>query len=161
MITPIGGRFRPAFTVSRADLAAAVVQGARVPQYLPGQSSYPDVRDQTTMLFVESAQAAPSGPLFPSVAAGAAFQPDMQVDRLTAVIALVRAAGLRSQAESGPYTLTFADAATIPASLRGYVAVAAQNGLIRTSGATFNPQAPFTRLDLAHALTRIASLSEQ
>src|SRR5439155_2914205 len=93
VITPIGGRFRPAFAVSRADLAAAVVQGARVPQYLPGQSSYPDVRDQTTMLFVESAQAAPSGPLFPSVAAGAAFQPDMQVDRLTAVIALVRAAG--------------------------------------------------------------------
>jgi serine protease AprX len=161
VMAPIGGRFRPGFAVNRADLAAALVQGARVPQYLPGQSSYPDVRDQTTMLFVESAQAAPSGALFPSVAAGTPFQPDMAVDRLTAVVALVRAAGLGSQAESGVYTLTYADAATIPASLRGYVAVAVQNGLIRTNGATFNPQAPFTRLDLAHALTKIASLTAQ
>jgi hypothetical protein len=129
-----------------------------VPQYLPAQSSYPDVRDRATMLFVESAQAAPNGALFPSITAGDNFQPDAAVDRLTAVVALVRAAGLRQQAESGTYALTYTDAASIPANLRGYVAVAVQNGLIRTTGTTFNSQGSFTRLDLSHAMVRLASL---
>src|SRR5438093_1544640 len=57
---PIGQHFRPAFTVSRADLSIAPVMGGRVPQYLPGQPSYSDVRDKATMLFVESAQASPN-----------------------------------------------------------------------------------------------------
>lgn len=160
IMAPVGSRFRPAFGVSRANLAAALVQGARVPQYLPGQSSYSDIRDLTTMLFVESAQASPNGALFPSIAAGGAFQPDAAVDRLTAVVALVRAAGLRQQAESGPYTLTYVDAASIPSSLRGYVAVAVQSGLIRTSGTSFNPQGSFTRMDLAHAMSRLAAMAQ-
>src|SRR5207244_6424119 len=92
--------------VTRAELATWLVLGARVPQYPPGQSNYTDVRDQATMLFVESAQAAPNGALFPSTNAGGPFLPDGGVDRLTAVIALVRAAGLRQQAESGSYALT-------------------------------------------------------
>jgi serine protease AprX len=158
---PIGPRFRPGFGITRADLAAALVLGARVPQYLPGQSSYTDVRDKATMLFVESAQAAPNGALFPSTTPGGPFLPDGAVDRLTAVVALVRAAGLRQQAESGTYTLTYLDAASIPASLRGYVAVAVQNGLIKTSGSSFNPQGSFTRLDLSHAMARIATLATQ
>jgi hypothetical protein len=156
-MAPLGANFRPGFAVTRANLAAALVEGARVPQYLPGQSSYPDIRDRATMLFVESAQASPNGALFPSINAGAPFQPDATVDRLTAVVALVRAAGLRQQAESGTYTLTYTDAASIPSSLRGYVVVAVQNGLIRTSGTAFNPQGSFTRLDLAHALAKIAA----
>lgn len=158
LMAPYGSRFRPSFAVSRAELAAALVQGARVPQYLPGQSNYTDIRDRATMLFVESAQASPTGALFPTISAGSAFQPDATVDRLTAVVALVRAAGLRPQAESGSYTLTYTDALSIPASLRGYVAVAVQNGLIRTTGAAFNPQGAFTRLDLAHALARLSSM---
>jgi serine protease AprX len=158
---PIGQRFRPGFGITRADLAAALVLGARVPQYLPGQPSYTDVRDKATMLYVESAQAAPNGASFPSASPGGPFLPDGAVDRLTAVVALVRAAGLRQQAESGTYTLTYLDAASIPASLRGYVAVAVQNGIIRTSGSSFNPQGSFTRLDLSHALARIATLAAQ
>jgi len=43
--------------------------------------------------------------------------------------------------------------------LRGYVAVAVQNGLIKTNGVNFYPQGNFTRLDLAHALSRIAAMS--
>jgi hypothetical protein len=158
---PLSRRFRPSFAVTRADFAAALMMGARVPQYLSGQSSYPDVRDRATMLFVESAQAAPAGALFPSIPAGANFQPDATVDRLTAVVALVRAAGLRQQAESGTYTLAYVDAASIPASLRGYVAVAVQNGLITTSGTSFNPQGSFTRLDLSHAMATMARLATQ
>ena len=154
----IGSRFRPTFAVTRASFAAALVRGVRVPQYLPARSNYSDVRDSATMLFVESAQASPTGALFPSAVPGGAFQPDVPVDRLTAVVALVRAAGLRQQAESGSYTLPYTDALSIPSSLRGYVAVAVQNGLIRTTGATFNSQGAFTRLDLALALARIASM---
>lgn len=158
---PVGKRFRPSWPVTRADLAQALVTGGRVPQYLPGQSNYPDVRDRETMLFVESAQAAPNGALFPAIAAGTRFQPDVAVDRLTAVVALVRAAGLRSQAESGTYTLTYTDAASIPLSLRGYVAVAVNSGLIRTNGNSFHPQDSFTRLDLSHAMATMANLASQ
>ncbi len=160
VMSPTGSRFRPTFAVTRANLAASLVQGARVPQYLPGQSSYTDIRDRSTMLFVESAQASPNGSLFPMISTGGPFQPDAAVDRLTAVVALVRAAGLRQQAETGTYTLTYTDAASIPTSLRGYVAVAVQNGLLRTSGTTFNPQGSFTRMDLAHAMARIAAMAQ-
>ncbi len=160
-MSPIGKNFRPSFGVTRANLAAALVLGGRVPQYLPAQSNYSDVRDNATMLFVESAQAAPGGALFPSVVTGGTFQPDVTVDRLSAVIALVRAAGLRQQAESGTYTLTYTDAASIPSSLRGYVAVAVQNGLIKNNGMAFNPQGSFTRLDLAHAMARLATFALQ
>jgi len=66
---------------------------------------------------------------------------------------------LRQQAESGTYVLSYTDAASIPASLRGYVAVAVQNGLIKANGATFNPQGAFTRLDLSHAMVQIATLA--
>lgn len=161
VMSPIGQRFRPSFGTTRAGLAGALVMGGRVPQYLPAQSSYTDVRDRATMLFVESAQAAPNGALFPSITAGGSFRPDASVDRLSAVVALVRAAGLRQQAESGTYALTCTDAASIPTSLRGYVAVAVQNGLIRTTGTTFNPQGSFTRLDLSHAMVRLAALATQ
>jgi hypothetical protein len=109
------------------------------------------------MLFVESAQAAPNGALFPAIAAGGPFQPDATVDRLTATVALVRAAGLRQQAETGTYALTYLDAGSIPASLRGYVAVAVQNGLIGSNATYFNPQGSFTRMDLAHGLAQIAA----
>src|SRR5215510_1095000 len=56
VMSPIGPRFRPTFPVTRSSLAAALVQGGRVPQYLTAQSNYTDVRDRTTMLFVESTQ---------------------------------------------------------------------------------------------------------
>jgi serine protease AprX len=161
VMAPIGSRFRPDFAVTRADLARALVIGGRVPQFLPSSSNYSDVRDRVTMLFVESAQASPNGALFPSIAAGTSFQPDTTVDRLTAVVALVRAAGLRQQAESGSYALTFTDAATIPASMRGYVAVAVQNGLIKPGGTAFNSSGAFTRLDLSHAMARLATLATQ
>jgi hypothetical protein len=136
------------------------VLGGRVPQYLPAQSRYSDVRDRSTMLFVESVQAGPNGALFPSLTGGT-FQPNATVDRLSAVVALVRAAGLQQQAETGTHTLTYTDSLSIPSSLRGYVAVAIQSGLIRSDGAAFNPQASFTRLDLARAIDRLITLSGQ
>ena len=58
---PIGSKFRCDSVVNRADLALALVVGARVPQYLPGLPTYQDVRDNNTMLFVESVQAITNG----------------------------------------------------------------------------------------------------
>jgi hypothetical protein len=151
---PIGSRFGSDFGVSRAELAAAMVRNARVPQYLPRQSSYQDVRDDLTTLFVESAQASPTGPLFIDTAGGQ-FRPYENVNRLTAAVALVRAAGLRAEADAKANTpLAFVDALSIPSGLRGYVWVAFSKGLLQADS-SFRPQGTFTRADLARATAMI------
>jgi serine protease AprX len=153
VIMPYANHFRPQFAVTRADLAATFVMAGRAPQYLPAQSRYTDVRDPMTTLFVESAQSAPGGPLFLDAQTSGTFRPDATVDRLTAAVALVRAAGLQSEADSKNLEpLSFTDAASIPSNLRGYVAVATQRGLIQIDGASFRPLNAWTRADLAHAL---------
>jgi hypothetical protein len=152
---PIGSRFRADFGVSRADLATAMVLSARVPQYLPAQSTYRDVRDASSMLFVESVQASPTGPLFIDVSRGGSFRPNDAVTRLTAAVALVRAAGLRSEAEAKAGTpLAFLDVSGIPSELRGYISVAVSNGFLQ-GDTTFRPNGAFTRADLAHAIAVI------
>jgi serine protease AprX len=154
---PLGSSFRPEFGVTRADLAMTLVLGARVPQYAPGRPTYADVPDRTTMLFVESAQAAPGGALFTDVTPGGRFRPDSMVDRLTAAVALVRAAGLGAEAEArAGALLTVADAGAIPSGLRGYVAVALERGLLTAGGGLFHPKRTLTRLELAHAMSMSA-----
>jgi serine protease AprX len=151
---PIGSKFRADFAVTRADLATAMVLSARVPQYLPGRANYQDVHDAQTMLFVESVQASPTGALFIDVANGQ-FRPYDNTSRLAATIALVRAAGLRSEAEAKAGTpLAYLDASSIPSELMGYVSVAVAKGLIQAD-ASFRPQGAFTRADLAHAVAVI------
>ncbi len=148
-----GNRFRPDFGVRRADLAAALVKGARVPQYLPGKPSFTDVTDSTTMLFVESAQAAPNGALFTDVQSGGKFRPDDYATRLAAAIALVRAAGLQAEASAAAMRiLPVKDAAEIPASARGYVWVALERGLLVAEDGYFKAQSAITRAQLAHSL---------
>ncbi|HEX8141473.1 MAG TPA: S8 family serine peptidase [Pyrinomonadaceae bacterium] len=158
VMMPYGNYFRPGNAVSRAELAAALVTGARVPQYLAAKPSYTDVTDAATTLFVESVQAAPGGALFINTNAGGAFRPYESADRLTAAVALVRAAGLRSEAEaknSAPLLLT--DASAIPSNLRGYVAVAMARGLLTAEGGSFRPQSALTRAELAHAIVAISN----
>ncbi len=151
---PIGAKFRADHAVTRSDLASAMVLGGRVPQYLPGQSSYRDVSQPTTMLFVESAQASPTGALFVDVTKGSQFRPNDNATRLAAAVALVRAAGLRADAESHAGPLPYLDAASIPTALRGYVAIAVSKGLMET-GSSFKPNDAFTRGDLARAVAAI------
>jgi len=158
---PIGSKFRPDFIVSRRDLASSLVLGARVPQYLPGTPTYQDVHDSSTLLFVESVQKSPTGALFTDVTAGGSFRPADNVTRLVAAVAIVRAAGLRAEAEAKSNTpLTFLDAATIPAALRGYVSVAVSRGFIQ-SDTYFRPQNSFTRGELAHAMVVIQNRAVQ
>ena len=159
---PVGDCFRPGFGVTRADFAGALVLGARVTQYAPARSNYTDLTDRTTTLFVESVQAAPGGALFPEAAPGSSFGPDDMADRLTAAVALVRASGLRAEAEQrAGALLTVTDANNIPTALRGYVAVALERGLLTADGGAFRPQAALTRLELAHALSVFARQSAE
>ncbi|HEU4593895.1 MAG TPA: S8 family serine peptidase [Pyrinomonadaceae bacterium] len=157
-----GGYFRPTAPLTRADLAASLVAAGLVPQYMPAQPSFADVRDATTMNFVESAQHAPGGALFPGVARGGAFSPDGNVSRLVAAIVLVRAAGLQTEAEASANTSTlfFRDGADIPDEWRGYVHVAVMRQLV-SSDETFEPGGNFTRAELAQALSAIAKLRAQ
>jgi len=157
---PIGNKFRSDLAITRADLATALVLGGRVPQYLPGQPSFTDARDSLTMPFVESAQAAPYGPLFINTTAGGKFRPYDSVDRLTAAVALIRAAGLRTQAESQSSPLAVLDAFSIPSNLRGYVSLAMSKGIL-TSSNYFYPQRPLTRGELAHAMAALQKLATQ
>jgi len=158
---PFGQHFRPGFAVTRADLAATLLRGGRVPQYLPAQPRFTDVRDKPTMIFVESAQSAPDGPLFPDAAPGGRFQPNSSVTRLAAAIALVRAAGLRAEAESQSSFMSFLDLSDVPLASRGYVAVAVKYGLIAPDGLNFRPQNAFNRQELAHAMSVMARLATQ
>jgi len=160
-ICPIGTRFRPDFFVSRSDLAMSLVMGARVPQYLPGQQTYQDVRGNFSRLFVESVQASPNGAMFVDVTSGGQFRPDDVVTRLTAAVALVRAAGLRSEAEASEgISLPILDAESIPSELRGYVSVAMSEGLLPAE-TLFRPQAGLTRAELAHAMALIETRAIQ
>ncbi|PYS72527.1 MAG: hypothetical protein DMF69_07305 [Acidobacteria bacterium] len=157
----IGSRFRPEFAVSRADFVRALVLGARVPQYLPRTPSYQDVRNIGTMSYVESAQAAPTGALFLDVNAGGLFRPSENVTRLVAAVALVRAAGLREEAEAKANSpLAFVDGLSIPANLRGYVSVAVSKGFLQ-GGSLFRPQNSLTRGELAQAIALIQNQAIQ
>jgi len=159
VMTPVGARFRSEFTVSRADLAETLVRGGRAAQYLPPNSHYTDVSDLQTMLFVESVQASASAPLFYDATIGGRFRPLDRVDRLTAAVALVRGAGLRTEAEArSGIALPYSDVLSIPSSLRGYVATAVSHGLI-SADTLFRPQSPLTRGELAHAMAAIAQLN--
>lgn len=144
------GLFRPAASVSRAELAEAMIAGARIPQYVPNTPSFVDVQDTTTMNFAEGSQ-----PLFPDAVRGGTFRPDDRATRLVAAVVLVRAAGLKAEADSKAGTfLPYTDAASIPYDLRGYVQVAIQYGLM-TSGTQFNPSGAITRAELARGVSTI------
>jgi hypothetical protein len=73
---------------------------------------------------------------------------------VTAAIALVRAAGLQSEVDSGGSVLTgITDLLKIPTQARGYVRVALAHGLLAADGqSNFRPQSALTRLELAHAM---------
>ena len=157
-----GNNFRPQFTISRYDLASALVVGGRVPQYMAGQPRFTDATDRVTRNIVESVQSAPGGPLFTDASPGGTFRPSNRATRLTAAIALVRAAGLRSQAESLAGTpLSVSDAPQIPSNLRGYVKVALDRGLMTADGQVFRPNDAMKRHELAKAMSGMARLATQ
>ncbi|HLL73854.1 MAG TPA: S8 family serine peptidase [Pyrinomonadaceae bacterium] len=160
VMSPVGQNFRPSSAVTRSELAAALVRGGRVPQYTAQAATFRDVNDQTTRLYVESCHYSPRGALFPDAAAGEQFSPQAQVSRLATAVALVRAAGLRAEAESknDDPLLWLTDAGSVPANMRGYVSVAISRKLLPAEGMLFRPQSPLTRLELARSMAVMQEL---
>jgi hypothetical protein len=157
---PVGSRFRAEFAVGRADLAEALVIGSRIPQFVAGLPVYSDVRDAFGRSVVESAQLSPSGALFTDATDGR-FRPNDAATRLVAAVAMVRAAGLTSEADANANTpLQYLDASGIPANLRGYVYVAVTRGFL-SSDQYFRPQNPLSRAELARAMAVIQNRAIQ
>ncbi|MDQ3797879.1 MAG: S8 family serine peptidase [Acidobacteriota bacterium] len=161
LMLPHGEDFRTASVVSRADLAAAIVRGGRVPQYVAKTPMYSDTRDLTTRSVVESVQSNPSGKLIFDASTGGAFRPDASATRLVAAVAFVKAANLENLAATAVFSPDDVipipnDANSIPSEWRGYVVVALQKGFLKLDGGNnFNPNRAVNRLELAQAMTRI------
>lgn len=156
IMSPIGNKFHPTFAVSRSDFSQTLMMGARVPQYLARNPIFTDVTDVATRLVIESVYASPRGPLFPDAVAGGAFNPNQVIDRLTAAIVLVNAAGLkRSATASSCAALSASDVASIPCKLRGYVKIALDRGYLILDNGAFKPTVNLTRSELAHAMVNL------
>ena len=161
LMLPDGNRFRPNAMVSRFDLAAALVRGGRVPQYLAQSPVFTDANDLTTRTAIESVQKSPNGKIFYDAANGSAFRPDNTATRLVAAVALVRAANLQSAAQTAVLSPSVSDYSQIPSEYRGHVAVALQKGFLSLDGNQFAPNRALSRLELAQAMVGITNLAIQ
>ncbi|MCY7374914.1 MAG: S-layer homology domain-containing protein, partial [Pyrinomonadaceae bacterium] len=161
VMLPDGNRFRPNFTVSRFDLAAALVRGGRVPQYLAQSALFADVNDLTTRVAIESVQKSPNGKLCYDASNGGAFYPDNVATRIIAAVALVKAANLQTAAQTAILSPNISDYSQIPSAWRGYVAVALQKNFLSLNQNTFAPNRPLTRLELAQAMVKLSNLAIQ
>jgi serine protease AprX len=180
-------KFRPDSAIKRKELAQYLLMGANVRQHLPfgGTSSFSDLGPGAEAYpFAESAVArgAPLRDLSQShdgvmgIVDGA-FRPDDAVTRVSLAYSLVQSLALQDEARSfdGPLTafydgkrIPLEDAASIPASLRGYVQYALDLGLINarfalvqgpydlqpTLKAYFDPSTKVTRAAYAVAAGR-------
>jgi hypothetical protein len=150
-------KFRPFWSVTRSEFAEALVRSGRVPQYVAAKQMFADVRDLTTRAAVESVQSNPSGKLIIDASNGL-FRPSDATTRLVAAVALIKAAGLENNAASAVLPTNVKDSLLIPASLRGYVAIALQNGFLSLDeNNKFNPNSDLSRLCLSKALIAITS----
>lgn len=150
LVTARAGNFGGDATVTRADVARAVMLGAGglVPQFLPVSSTFADVPDDDNAVFIESVVNSPNGNLMG--ATGLNFNPQGACDRLTAAVAVVKALGLEPLAQSwAGINPGVADWALIPDSARGYVAVALSRNLIKTRSTGLRPFDSMTRTELA------------
>lgn len=154
ILQPQGKKFRPDSAVTRSDLAESIVRAGLVTQYIAANPMFLDVRDPYTRNAAESVQANPGGKLIYDADAGGKFAPYSTATKLTAAIALVKAAKLDGAASSATLPLAVSDAASIPVQWRGYVAVALQKGFLSLDGNQFNPSRAVTRVELAGAVVR-------
>ncbi|HEX7318670.1 MAG TPA: S8 family serine peptidase [Pyrinomonadaceae bacterium] len=139
-----GGLFRPDDVLTRAELARALMLGARVPQYIPNRPSFTDLVTGTPeALFAESLRK--EGVMGTSVTT---FGGSAQVNRLEQAVALVRALRLDKDAKAlagttvttGGKALT--DNADIPSAMRGYVQLALDRGLLQAYPAEIRQLGP-------------------
>ncbi|HBB94421.1 MAG TPA: hypothetical protein DC054_03445 [Blastocatellia bacterium] len=127
-------QFRPNDALTRIELGRALMFSAHVMQYLPNSPSFTDIATNTPeQLIAESLKM--EGVMGQDK--GINFGPNNQVNRLEEAVALVRALRMDSQARSLANTdvkvggQTLIDSAQVPGSLRGYVQIALDQGLLK------------------------------
>lgn len=170
------GSFRPEAELTRMELGRALMFAARVPQFIPNQPGFADLTPATPdALFAESLRR--EGVM--GTEAGA-FGPATPVSRVEQAVALVRALRLDAQARvlansnvtSGGQVVT--DNAEIPGSLRGYVQIAIDKGLMEAfpaevrqigpgqfqalPGPRFEPSRVVRRAEFLHPASRLINL---
>jgi hypothetical protein len=152
--------FAPNAPATRLQVARALMlaSGMRVPQYLPDSPTYSDVSG-INALFAESIAHSPSGNLLNIV--GGQFNPNAMMDRQTLAVALVKALGLESEAQTASLINPgLLDWLLIPLGLRGYISVVVSRGLMapRLLG-LFRPQEGMTRMELANTAVALLKSS--
>jgi serine protease AprX len=170
------GTFRPDDVLTRSELARAMMLGARVPQFIPKQPSFTDVAvGSPEALFAESLRK--EGVMGLN---GSTFGGSENVARLEAAVALVRALRMDAQAKalansnvtSGGQVLV--DNSQIPGTMRGYVQIALDKGLMEAfpaevkqtgpgqfvalPGPRFEPTRLVKRSELISPLTKLLNL---
>ncbi|QSX80023.1 S8 family serine peptidase [Lysobacter solisilvae] len=186
----VNGQFNPDRTLTRREMAKYLVMGANVRQHLPfnGVSSFSDLSTTGTGYIYAEAAVAKGAPLRDLSNAhdgvmgtiNGQFRPNDSVTRVSLAYSLVQAMGLQAAARgfSGQLTAFYDgrripvdDALSIPASLRGYVQQALDQGVINarftvtqgpfdlqpTVHASFDPGKTVTRAGYAVAAGRYMS----
>jgi serine protease AprX len=162
------GSFRPDQILKRSEMAQYLTMGASVRQHLPfnGQRSASDVPLTSSAYAYVEAAIAKGAPLRDLSNAhdgvmglvNGQFRPNDYVTRVSLAYSLVQSMGLQEQARafSGDLTVFYDgkriaidDAASIPASLRGYAQLALDQGLINARFAL--TQGPFDLQPTLHA----------
>lgn len=178
------GAFKPDALLTRAELAKYLVMGAEIKQSLPKAPSFTDILSED-IPFIEAAAAKGAsfrdtqhilqGVMLPKAAGK--FAPKDGVTRAELAYSLVQALGMQKEAQEfdGQLTVQYnderiaiADAAEVPAQLKGYVQLALDLNILNakfavTQGpydlkpkvtATFSPSVKNARGDFAVAMTR-------
>ena len=157
VMLPQGMKYRPNSTVPRVEFAEAMVRAGFVPQYVAAAPLFTDVHDAYSRNVIESVQANPAGKFIYDATAGNRFYPNSNTTKLVAAVAFVKAAGLESSAATAALPPTVTDALSIPSNLRGYVAIALQQGFVTLDGSAFNSSRAITRIELARAMNIIVN----
>jgi serine protease AprX len=159
-----GDVFDPYDPLTRGELARALALAAGRPQRIPAKPSFNDVGSGHPLYpYVESVAGAPARLRLMSSKNLVSFAPAADVTRLDFTVALVRGAGLQEEAAArAGESLGFADQFKIPTTLRGYVAVGLERGLIDVVGADgvtkFDPKGEVPRVAAARFLLRLLDL---
>jgi serine protease AprX len=150
--------------LSRGELARALALAAGRPQRIPPSPSFSDVPAADPLYpYVESVAGRRARQVIVEAQNGSAFVPRADVIRVEFAVAVVRGAGLQAEAEArAGESLGLLDESDIPFSLRGYVAVALERGLIDAipvwGGLKFQPKGKLLRVTAARFLPRLLEL---
>jgi hypothetical protein len=159
-----GDRFDPFDGLERGELARSLALTAELPQRIASQPSFPDTGlSDPVFPYVETVAGVRAKRTLMLPASGHAFKSQVAVTRLDFAVALVKAAGLDSEAQQRiGASLGVEDEDSVPAELRGYASVALERKLISPVPSQglllFNPGGSVPRIDAALHLLNLFDL---